>query len=387
MIHRRIEKELGLIRQEFPVIAILGPRQSGKTTSARSVFPDYEYVSLEDIDIRQFAQEDPRGFLRTHPKRVILDEIQRVPKLFSYLQTHVDTLQENGSVIITGSHNFLLIEQISQSLAGRVGIVKLLPFSYGEIQVESSVDALLHTGFYPRIYDQGIRPWTFYNNYISTYVEKDLRQIKHIMDLDRFMLFLRLLAGRTGQELRVSSLSEECGVSHNTITSWLSVLEACFIIFRVKPYHKNYSKRLVKNHKIYFVDTGLACNLLGIRKEEELSYHFLRGALFETFVIGEFYKEALHTGGSFDLYYWRDNHQREIDLIIERGQKVVALEIKRSETVHSKFFDSLKYWSTLSGHPIEDTCLIYGGDSSYRRSGTHVVSSKAIYEQIVSALV
>ena len=384
MIDRQIEKELTILKNEFPIIAILGPRQSGKTTLSKKVFKDYEYVSFEDYDVREFAENDPRGFLDRYKEKIIFDEIQRVPKIISYLQTHVDKLNKNGKIIITGSHNFLLMEQISQSLAGRVGITKLLPFSIKEIeQLNIDKDDMIFKGFYPRIYDQEIRAGIFYKNYISTYIEKDIRQIKKITKLDVFIKFMKLLAGRTGQELNLSSLGEECGVSHNTILEWISVLEASFIIYRLKPYYKNYNKRLVKKPKLYFTDTGLVCGLLGITKKEELDYHFLKGGIFETFIINEILKANYNIGERFKIYYWRDNHKKEIDLIIDLGIRQFAIEIKSSATVNEKYFDGLKYWKEITNAKLEDLYLIYGGGENMKRNEMNVVSWDNIFDGII----
>ena len=384
MIDRQIEKEIKILTTEFPIIAILGPRQSGKTTLSKKIFPDYEYISLEDIDHREFAQNDPRRFLNRYRQKVIFDEIQRVPDLMSYLQSHVDKLNKNGEIIITGSHNFLLMEQISQSLAGRVGITKLLPFSYVELSTfENDLYEILFKGSYPRIYDQNIRPETFYKNYISTYIEKDIRQIKQITKLDNFMKFIKILAARTGQELNTSSISEDCGVSHNTIKEWISVLEASFLINQLKPYHKNYNKRLVKNPKIYFTDTGLVCSLLGIRRKEELDYHHLKGNIFETYILNEFLKNCYNYGEKFELYFWRDNHKKEIDLIADFGQKQYGIEIKSGQTIQEKYFSGLKYWSNLTGKDTGLMYLIYGGNENYARNGMNVISWNNIYEGII----
>ncbi|MEA3545082.1 MAG: ATP-binding protein [Thermodesulfobacteriota bacterium] len=384
MIKRQIETELLLLKNEFPIIAILGPRQSGKTTLSQKVFPEYDYVSLEDVDHREFAANDPRGFLNKYSKNVIYDEIQRVPQLISYLQSHVDKMKENGKIIITGSHNFFLMEQISQSLAGRVGITKLLPFSIQELSEEKQTSNIqMFMGSYPRIYDQKIRPEVFYKNYISTYIEKDIRQIKQVTKLDLFMKFMRILAGRTGQELNLSTISEECGVSHNTIGEWISILEASFLIYKLKPYHKNYNKRLVKNSKVYFTDTGLVCNLLGIRKPEELDYHFLRGHIFETFILSDFIKNNYNTGEKFELYFWRDNHKKEIDLILDYGINRLGIEIKTSETIQEKYFYGLSYWMNLSKTEPKNMYLIYGGNENYIRNTMNVVSWDNIFNGII----
>ncbi len=384
MIDRQIEKEINILKNEFPIIAILGPRQSGKTTLSQKIFSNYEYISFEDYDVYEFAESDPRGFLNRYSENVIFDEIQRNPKLISYLQTHVDKLKKNGRIVITGSHNFLLMEQISQSLAGRVGISKLLPFSIKEIdKLKIDKNELIFKGFYPRIYDQNIRADVFYKNYISTYIEKDLRQLKKVMKLEVFIKFMKILAGRTGQELNLKTIGEDCGVSHATIIEWISILETSFIIYRLKPFYNNYNKRLVKSPKIYFTDTGLVCSLLGIRKKEELDYHFLKGNIFETFIINEVIKANYNVGEKYELYYWRDNHKKEIDLIIDFGIKKYGIEIKSSETVNEKHFDGLKYWSELSKIDKENMYLIYGGNENLKRNGMNVVSWNNIYDGIV----
>ena len=384
MVQRQLEKEISILQNEFPIVAILGPRQSGKTTLSQKMFPRFQYVSLEDIDHRDFAQNDPRGFLSKYQAEVIFDEIQRVPALMSYLQTHVDQRKENGKIIITGSHNFLLMEQISQSLAGRVGISKLLPFTSTELkELETNLDELLFKGAFPRIYDQNIRPETFYKNYISTYVEKDIRALKNVSKLDAFMRLMRILAGRTAQELNMSTIGEECGVAHNTIRDWISILEASFLVYKLKPFHRNYNKRIVKNPKIYFTDTGLVCSLLGIRAKDELTYHYLKGSIFETFIVTEFLKENFNKGERFELYFWRDNHQKDIDLIVDWGASQFGVEIKASETVHEKFFDNMKYWQQLTKCHPESLHLIYGGKETYERNEMNVVGWNAIGKHIL----
>ena len=385
MIKRHIEKEIKLLFKEFPIVAILGPRQSGKTTLTKLLFSNFTYISLEDLDHRNFAQDDPRGFLEKYNNHVIFDEIQRVPDLISYLQTLVDQNNKTGQFIITGSHNFLLMEQISQSLAGRVGIAKLLPFSYHEIRnkYDSDIETLLFKGCYPRIYDQNIRPESFYKNYISTYIEKDLRQLKNINKLDSFIKFMRILAGRTGQILNTNTISEECGITHNTVSDWVSILETSYLIYKLKPFHKNYNKRIIKSPKIYFTDTGLACNLLGIRDKEELDYHYLKGNIFETFIIGEILKENFNLGEKKELYFWRDNHQREMDLILSSGNSHYGIEIKSGKTFQEKFFDGLKYWKELSDSPDKNLFLIYGGNESYKRNNINVVGWKDINDKIL----
>jgi len=384
MIDRQLEKEILKVKGEFPIIAILGPRQSGKTTLSKKIFADYEYISLEDIDHREFAGNDPRGFLKRYETDVIFDEIQRVPSLMSYLQTHVDKIKKNGKIIITGSHNFLLLEQITQSLAGRVGITKLLPFSCRELfTFKKNLSEIIFNGAYPRIYDQNIRPEVFYKNYIETYIEKDIRQIKQVSKLDVFMKFIRILAGRTGQELNTLSIGEECGVSHNTVKDWISILEASFLVYKLKPYHRNYNKRLVKNPKIYFTDTGLVCSLLGIRKVEDIDYHYLKGNIFETLIVGEFIKYNYNFGERYELYFWRDNHSKEIDLITDFGEKQYGIEIKSGSTIQEKYFEGLNYWSKITGKELHDMYLIYAGEDNAVRNGMNIISWNNIYDGMI----
>jgi predicted AAA+ superfamily ATPase len=387
MIDRLVEEELQTLRREFPIIAIMGPRQSGKTTLARKAFPDFDYASLEDVDHREFAANDPRGFLARYGRNTIFDEIQRVPELFSYLQTHVDGMKKNGKIVITGSSNFLLMERISQSLAGRIGITKLLPFCAAEMEsLETDLGTILFKGGYPRIHDQNIRPEVFYKNYIATYIEKDIRQIKEISKLSAFTKFMRILAGRTGQELNASAIGDECGVTHNTVAEWISLLEASFLVCRIKPYHRNYNKRLVKNPKIYFTDTGLVCGLLGIRSAAELEYHFLRGSIFETFVVSELLKHNFSTGERFDIYFWRDNHKKEVDLVIDSGSSQIAVEIKSGETIHESSFDGLRYWMSLAEKKPEEMFLVYGGKESGIRNGMNVVGWNAILGEVAQRI-
>jgi len=314
MINRNIRNEVKLLFSEFPITAILGPRQSGKTTLSKMLFPKFKYVSFEDVDNRDFAKEDPRGFLSKFNYHVIFDEIQRVPDLISYLQTHVDNKNKNGQFVITGSHNFLLMEKISQSLAGRVGIAKLLPFSADELTKIGNwtVEEMVFAGCYPRIYDKKIRPAAFYKNYIATYIEKDVRLLKNIEKPDVFMKFLKVLAGRTGQILNTASIGEDCGISHNTCKEWISILETSYIIHKTPPFHKNYNKRLIKNPKIYFTDTGLVCSLLGIKSADELDLHYLKGNIFETFIMNEFLKENFNSGAenNFLIYGGSDKYSR-----------------------------------------------------------------------------
>jgi predicted AAA+ superfamily ATPase len=366
-INRKISKELKTLSREFPIVAVLGPRQSGKTTLTQKLFPDHQFVTLEDPDMREFATLDPRGFLNKYNRNVIIDEIQYCPELFSYLQGIVDQQRSTGSFIITGSENYLMSEKISQSLAGRVGLAILLPFSYTELKAYKknyTADDLMFTGFYPPVYNRKIRPASFYSTYVNTYLERDVRKISQITDFSRFTRFLKLLAGRTGQLLNKNALSIEAGISHTTVEKWLSVLEAAYIVFRLQPWFVNFNKRIVKQPKIYFYDTGLASYLLGLRNNHEIATHYLRGNLFENFIISELFKENFNRGQNFRFWFWRDNHNNEIDLIIETGKQHLAVEIKSGETFRNDFVKSLSLWSRLSNTPAKDLFIFYGGDKS-----------------------
>jgi len=366
MIERIAEQELKNLARQFKCVAVVGPRQSGKTTLVRKVFINKPYVSLENPDDRNFAMEDPRGFLSNYPDGAIIDEVQRVPSLFSYLQQILDEKQIKGLFILTGSNNFLLQESISQSLAGRVAYLFLLALALNEIPDTYSTNLLLFRGAFPELYNSDIDVNKYYANYIRTYVERDVRLIKNISDLHTFERFLRLCAGRIGQLLNMSNLANDVGVDVKTIASWLSVLEASFIIFRLQPYHKNFNKRIVKVSKMYFTDTGLACSLLGVEKHEQLATHPLRGSLFENLVICDFLKFRFNHGKSNNLFFWRNNTGNEIDLIYDNISHPLAIEIKSGKTISSDYFKGISYW-----HKISNTTggtIIYDGSTKQSRS-------------------
>ena len=394
MIKRTLESKLKKAVTQYPVVTLTGPRQSGKTTLVRSAFPKYDYISLEDPDQSSYALEDPRGFLKQFPGKTILDEAQRAPALFSYIQTVVDLERVSGRFILTGSQNFLLLQKISQSLAGRCAVLHLFPFSLSELErrkpfplsqlgrelprterySQRDVMEVLFSGFYPRIHDKGLDPRDWLANYYRTYVERDIREIINIGDLESFGRFIRLCAGRNGQLLNLSSLANDCSVTHTTVKRWISILEASFLTILLRPHYQNFSKRLIKSPKIYFLDTGLLCFLLRIRSPADLRLHALRGSIFESFVISEFLKNALNRGEESDIYFWRDSAGHEIDVILEKGRELIPVEIKSGQTVVEDFFSGIAYWRNLTGEPKGRSAIVYGGDRSYRRRGSTVYS-------------
>lgn len=385
MINREAEQKIRDLASKFKAVAITGPRQSGKTTLVKGIFPDKPYHSLENPDVRSFALEDPRGFLDTCPGGAILDEVQRTPSLLSYLQERLDNSGKKGIFILTGSNNFLLQESVTQSLAGRVGLLNLLPFTLTELEnaglAPQNDDELMVSGFYPPVHDQKIPPADWCPNYIRTYIERDVRQIRNITDLIVFERFMKLLAGRSGQELNNSALSVETGVDVKTIIAWIGILEASFIIHLLKPHHRNFRKVLVKRPKLYFCDTAIACHLLGIRETSQLQTHPLRGAIFEGMVITEMLKRRLNAGLQSDLYFWRDKTGHEIDLVLDDGTSMLPVEIKSGRTISPAFFSNLSYWTKLSG--TTQSIVAYAGDETQMRStGQRVINwRKLLHEQ------
>ncbi|MGE5528979.1 MAG: ATP-binding protein [Patescibacteria group bacterium] len=382
MIERAIASKLLALAGKFPVVALIGPRQSGKTTLVRNLFAKKAYVSLEDPDRREFAATDPRGFLRSLPGGAVIDEAQRVPGLFSYMQTLIDERGSPGFFILTGSQNFLLQESLSQSLAGRVALLRLLPFSLTELEAAGYAldepETYLFKGFYPRIYDREIAPSDWYPNYVQTYVERDVRLLKNITDLDAFQRFLRLCAGRIGQVLNLSSLGDDCGISHNTARAWLSVLEASYIVFLLRPHHKNFSKRLIKSPKIYFLDPGLACSLLGLGNQEQLSSHYLRSGLFESMMIAEIVKARFNLGLESNCWFWRDQSGHEVDCLLEEAGALVPIEFKAGKTASPGFFHAMQYWCNLAGVPAARAYVIYGGDDNLALDQGNLVSWRKV---------
>ncbi|MCS7035137.1 MAG: ATP-binding protein [Saprospiraceae bacterium] len=378
MIERILGLKIAAAAQKMPVVAITGPRQSGKSTLVRQVFPAHTYVNLEAISARRFAEEDPEGFLQGLGERVILDEIQRAPDLLSYIQVAVDEAKVPGQFILSGSQNLLLMESVSQSLAGRVAIFNLLPFSLEEIRSTAfalpDYEDYLLKGFYPRIYDLDLNPTEWLLDYIQTYVERDLRQLINVENLGAFRQFLEICAGRIGQLVNLSDMGSLIGVSHTTVQKWLSVLQTSFIVHLLRPYHRNYNKRIVKTPKLYFYDTGLACALLNLRSKDDLNRHFAKGALFENFIINELLKNHLNRHLYPGSYFWNAAGNHEIDLLLDKGGRLYPIEIKAARTMSAHFLASLRYFQALSGARPEDSFLVYGGDESQQRSIARVLS-------------
>jgi uncharacterized protein len=384
MIHRHAHQTVLELAKGFPFVAITGPRQSGKTTLSRSAFPDKPYVSLEDPDSREFADSDPRGFLAGYPDGAILDEVQRCPQLFSYLQTRADLDGRQGLFILTGSQQFGLFSGITQSLAGRVGMVQLLPFSSAELDqaglLPASINDILFQGMYPPLYDRPLSPGHWYPGYVATYVERDVRQMINIRDLSSFQRFLRLCAARTGQLLNLSSLANDCGITHNTAKSWISILEASYIIHLLVPHHSNFNKRVIKAPKLYFYDTGLVSWLIGIHEKSQLLHHPLRGALFETWGVGELLKGRFNQGLPSNLYFWRDSTGNEVDVLMDHGLTLDPLEIKAGQTVTSDYFTGLRKWTELAGERAGRARLVYAGDDHQNRQDVDVIPWRKIAE-------
>lgn len=369
MIPRQITTSLKRSLTQFPIVSLTGPRQSGKTTLLRNEFPNYSYVSLEDPDVRAFAQDDPRAFLTLYANHVIFDEVQRVPELFSYLQGQVDESGAAGQYILSGSQNFLLMDAISQSLAGRVALRQLPPFSYQEVKSADkqpkSIEAWVVRGGYPRLYDIEMSPEEYFPNYIQTYIDRDVRQELGVVKIPEFNRFVTLCATRIGNLVNIQSLAADCGINIRTAKNWLALLEQSFIIRLLRPYHRNYGKRLIKTPKLYFEDTGLACSLLGIDSPEDLLTSSYRGALFENAVVCEFTKEMLSQGKVPDFYFWRDSAGREIDLIVDKAGVIKrAVEIKASSTYDPKSFSILDKLGDELGIPPNAREVVYSGDTS-----------------------
>jgi predicted AAA+ superfamily ATPase len=377
LIKRTIETILPALSESYPVVTITGPRQSGKTTLCRKAFSEKPYANLESPDVRQFAIDDPRGFLVQYPDGAVFDEIQRAPDLVSYLQPMVDEDQRKGLFILTGSQQFEVSDTINQSLAGRTALVKLLPFTIEEIQSAFTlpdVDRLLYHGFYPRLWDMELDPTQALGAYYETYIERDLRQLTAIKDLSTFQRFIKLCAGRIGQLLNANSLANDAGVSHTTARNWLSLLEASYIIFLLQPYYRNISRRLVKTPKLYFYDVGLATFLLGIENENQVSRDPLRGSLFENLVIAEALKYRFNRGKRSNLYFYRDSRGNEVDLLLISGSDIFPIEIKAGMTITRDYFKGLGHLAgVFSDHIPKGGGLVYAGEQSQQRTDVSIV--------------
>jgi predicted AAA+ superfamily ATPase len=376
VILRMAEKALRSLAAGFPIVSVTGPRQSGKTTLVRATFPGLAYLSLEDPDSLELATSDPRGFLHLYRDGLVIDEAQRAPKLFSYLQTLSDENPRPGRFVLTGSQQFGLLSRISQSLAGRVGIIQLLPFSIRELDAAAhplpNLDQILFQGLYPALYDGPVSPAQWHSSYVMTYVERDLRQMLNVRDLAAFQRFLRMCAARVGQLLNLSSLAMDCGITHNTARSWLSILEASYIVFLLQPHFCSFGKRLVRTPKLYFYDPGLAARLLNIQDAAHLAVHPQRGGLFECLIASELLKARFNKGLPSNLYFWRNNKGDEIDLIVDRGEELVPVEIKSGRTLNADFFRGLERWRVLAS-TSSDGYLVYGGETESRNHSTVII--------------
>ena len=389
-ITRSIVSHLKRVCHEYPVIIIAGPRQSGKTTLARHLYKKADYFSLEALDTREFARDDPRGFFSSMGRRVIIDEIQRVPELMSYIQGLVDDNPQPGRFILTGSTNLLVLQSVTQTLAGRAAFVTLLPFERKEVlktkKIPKDLWSTVWTGGYPVIFDRQMEPSQWLGNYITSYVERDVRQVLQISDLVAFQTFLGLCAGRTGQLLNLASLASDCGITQPTAKAWLSVLEASYITARLTPYYANISRRLVKAPKLQFLDSGLVCRLLKIASPEQLKTHPLRGNIFETWVYSEIVKSQLNSGKDWQLNYYRDRKGLEVDLVINTGTDLFALESKSGATVTSDSFNTLLRFEALTQKNRENLPLqkmiIYGGDKRQNRSKGTAIPWKELHSII-----
>lgn len=386
ILQREIITAINLLVDKYPIIAVTGPRQSGKTTLLKYMFPEYRYVSLENPDVRSFAATDPNGFLKEYSEYVIFDEVQRVPSLFSYLQTRVDESKLMGQFILSGSQNFHLVQNITQSLAGRVAIFKLLPFDLQELNgaglLQENYAENLVKGFYPAIFDREIPSKIFYSNYVQTYIQRDVSEIIAIKDMRLFQNFISLCATRAGQLLNLSSLARQCGITQPTAKAWLSALESSYILFLLPPYYKNFSKRIVKTPKLYFYDTGLLCYLLKLDNVEQIQLSDFKGALFENMMIAEYVKRMNHCNQLNDIWFWRDVSGNEVDLIIQAGQTQEAVEFKATQTIMPNLFKGLNHYEQISEKTNLNKYLVYGGKGSQKRTAATIVSWRNFGEKL-----
>lgn len=376
LIERNIKQQIDFYAKKYPIIGLTGPRQSGKTTLLRKTFPDYKYVSLENPDIREFAREDSVAFLKEYDNKVILDEVQRVPSLFSYLQTKVDEDNVMGQYILSGSQNFKLLHSVQQSLSGRVALFKLFPFDFSELKKENllNINAFqtLQKGFYPAIFDREIPAENYYANYVETYIERDINELLNISNRLQFRQFIQLCAHSASQVLNLNRIAKKCGISQPTAKAWLNLLESSYIVFLLRPYFNNFSKRLIKSPKLYFYDSGLLCFLLGINSISNIENQSIKGSLFENMIIAEFVKQQAHQQQNVQFYFWRDSNQKEVDLLIESNQKMKLIEIKSTETISQKLFKNINDIASLFPNKVEKQ-LIFSGNKNQIRKDISIV--------------
>jgi hypothetical protein len=386
-INRLLNPKILELAKKFPVISIMGPRQSGKTTLAKMSFPKYKYFNLEDPLTIEMVTKDPRAFIKNSAHGIIIDEVQKFPELLSYIQIYVDENTSRGKIVITGSENLLLSEKISQSLAGRVAIFTLLPLALKELKTsylkEKTTEEIMLNGFYPAVYSEKINPSQYFSNYMATYIERDVRQIKNIGNLSLFRKFVISLASRVGNVLNIESLTNDLGIDNKTILSWLSILEATYIIFRLSPFFQNYGKRLIKQNKLYFYDTGLVAYLLGIKTGKELNVSPIKGQLFENLVVAELYKTKFNSYSMLDFYFWRDSNQVEVDILTYQGEKILPIEIKSSQTYSSEFIRAINLWEAYTTYKVENKLVIYDGKDEFDILGCRVINWRNIPTDLI----
>lgn len=376
-----MQSELLAMAKQYPVVTLIGPRQSGKTTLVRACFPEFDYINLEKPDVREWAEDDPNRFFAQFTKGVILDEIQRVPKLLSYIQVIVDEKKQPGLFILTGSHQLALHQAITQSLAGRTALLKLLPLTIAELnqtKIDFSLNDYLLKGFFPQVYQLDVEPTKIYRNYYETYIEKDVRQLINVKDLSLFNRFVKLCAGRVGQIFNASGLSNDLGVSSHTVKQWLSILEASFILFRLEPYFENFGKRVIKSPKYYFIDVGLLCYLLGIENATQIERDPLRGNIVENLVILELFKTRYNLGLDPNCYFFRDNNGNEVDLIYKSGTTLIPVEIKAAQTIQRRFYKNIEYFEKIAGELCQKSYLVYTGELESHVKNTRVLNYKHV---------
>lgn len=379
MYTRNLQSEVIRLAKQYPVVTITGPRQAGKTTLCQTAFPDYDYVNLEELNVRDFANQDPKGFLAQYPGKVIFDEIQRAPDLTSYIQVIVDKTNASGQYILTGSQQFELGNTINQSLAGRTAMVTLLPLAFNELYSDPSkveLADLLYTGFYPRIFNKNLNPTEALGFYLSTYVERDIRSLINIKDLSAFERFLKICATQIGQLVNYSIFANDCGIDQKTVKAWFSVLEASYIIFQIQPHYQHFRKRLTKSSKLYFHDVGFASYLLGISDPQHVMSHPMRGLLFENFIVTEFIKNRYNSIRDQNIYFYRDHAGNEVDLILDYGAELYSVEVKSAATFNYDFLKGLEFYKELSKEKNTKRFLVYAGDRSYATNDVQVYSYK-----------